>query len=89
MLYSTSKFKRAIMTISGTQLEDIFTIGIGLFSAIAGGTSTKFYPYHSSSNAKPLDIPIWLGRSLFILVGLSFVTMAMLDLSGVIDVHHK
>jgi len=86
MLYSTSK---RTMMIAGAQLEDIFTIGIGLFAAIAGGTSTKFYPYHSSSNARPLDIPIWLGRSFFILIGLSFMIMAMLDLSGVIDIHHK
>lgn len=77
------------MTITGTQLEDIFTVGIGLFAAILGGTSSKFYPYHSSSKAKPLNIPVWLGRSFFILIGLSFVIMAMLDLSGLIDVHHK
>ena len=77
------------MTITGTQLEDIFSICIGLLAAVGGGTSTKFYPYDSSSNAKPLDIPIWLGRSFFILVGLIFVILGMLDLSGVIDVHHK
>jgi hypothetical protein len=77
------------MTITGTQLEDILFIGAGLFAVVVVGTSTKFYPYHSSSNAKPLNIPIWLGRSLFILVGLMFVIMGVLDLSGVIDIHHK
>ena len=71
------------MHISGSQFEDIFFIGLGLFAAVGGVTSTKFYPYDSPSDAKPLNIPIWIGRSFFLVIGFLFVLMGMLDLFGI------
>jgi hypothetical protein len=75
--------------IAPSPWKDFFTVAIGLFAAILGGTANKFYPYQSSSNAKPPDIPVWLGRSFFIAIGMFFVVLGLLDLSGLITLNWK
>jgi len=69
--------------------KDMFMLAIGLLVAFVGGTADKFYPYRSSSNAKPLNIPIWLGRSFFIAFGSIFVVLSVLDISGLITLNWK
>jgi len=69
--------------------KDMLMLAIGLLAAFIGGTADKFYPYRSSSNAKPLNMPVWLGRSLFIALGLIFAVLSLLDLSGFVALNWK